>query len=260
MTGSPDVPHDLDHDHDHDHDSERPPERRPPPAFRVMPTALRHAEQVAQVVRAAHAVPPDEHCSSCPGPEHVHRQIRRFPEGQFVAVAEEADGTERVLGCATMMRTNDPPTARPKPWLRTIGSLGLHHHEPDGRWAYGVELSVHPSAQGRGVGSALYKRRLDLIQELGLEGMYAGGLLKGYRRFRSRMSPREYADRVRRGEIEDPTVTMQMRRGFRAEGVIENYDDDVDSGNCAILIVWRAGARRPERIRVPVLRRVSATR
>ena len=58
------------------------------------------------------------------------------------------------------------------------------------------------------------------------------------------MSPREYAERVRRGEIEDPTVTMQLRRGFRAAGVIEDYEEDEDSGNCAMLIVWRP-PRRP---------------
>lgn len=168
----------------------------------------------------------------------VRRQIRRFPEGQFVAVRGQGD-EERVLGVAMLMRTDRPPSAKPKPWLRMIGGLGLRNHVANGRWLYGVEMAVDPDAQGQGVGSALYRRRLELVRELGLEGMYAGGMLKGYRRFRNRMSPREYAERVRSGEIEDPTVTMQLRRGFRAAGVIEDYEDDDESGNCAMLIVWR---------------------
>jgi len=168
----------------------------------------------------------------------VRRQIRRFPEGQFVAVRGYGD-EERVLGVAMLMRTDRPPSAKPKPWLRMIGGLGLRNHVASGRWLYGVEMAVDPDAQGQGVGSALYRRRLELVRELGLDGMYAGGMLKGYRRFRNRMSPREYAERVRSGEIEDPTVTMQLRRGFRAAGVIEDYEDDDEAGNCAMLIVWR---------------------
>jgi GNAT superfamily N-acetyltransferase len=185
-----------------------------------------------------------EPCASCPSPGHVRRQIRRFPEGQFVAVMEREDGSEQVVGAATLMRTDDPPGARPKSWMRMVGGLSLRHHVPDGRWLYGVEMAVDPDWQGRGVGSALYRRRLALVRELGLAGMYAGGQLKGYRRYRRRMTPREYAERVLRGEIDDPTVTMQLRRGFRAAGVIEDYEEDEDSGNCAMLIVWRP-PRRP---------------
>lgn len=207
-------------------------------SVRIVQTELRHAEGVARVVRRAHEVADGEVCPSCPGPAMVRRQIRRFPDGQWVAVAAEGDD-ERVLGAAMLMRTDYPPHARPKPWLQMIGGLSLRNHDPRGRWLYGVEMAVDPDAQGRGVGSALYRRRLALVRELGLEGMYAGGMLKGYRRYRSRMSPREYAERVRRGEIEDPTVTMQINRGFSAAGVIENYDDDDESGNAAMLIVWR---------------------
>lgn len=213
--------------------------RRAP--FRIVRTADRHAESVARVIRRAHAVADDELCLSCPTPAMVRRQIRRFPEGQFVAVRGRGD-EERVLGVAMLMRTDRPPSAKPKPWLRMIGGLGLRNHVPNGRWLYGVETAVDPGAQGQGVGSALYRRRLELIRELGLEGMYAGGMLKGYRRFRNRMTPREYAERVRSGEIEDPTVTMQLRQGFRAAGVIEDYEDDDEAGNCAMLIVWRPQA------------------
>lgn len=171
----------------------------------------------------------------------VLRQIRRFPEGQLVAVTGEGDD-ERVVGTAMLMRTNYPPHARPKAWLDMIGGLTLRNHEPEGRWLYGVEMAVDPDVQGCGVGSALYRRRLDLVCELDLAGMYAGGMLKGYRRYRGRFSPREYAERVRLGEIADPTVTMQINRGFQAAGIIENYEDDPAAGNCAMLIVWRPDA------------------
>lgn len=226
--------------------------RRPVTPFRIIPTAPEHAEGVARVVRRAHGVADDEPCGSCPRPEMVLRQIRRFPEGQLVAVMED-EGRERVVGTAMLMRTDYPPNARPKAWLDMIGGLALRNHDPDGRWLYGVEMAVDPEVQGCGVGSALYRRRLDLVCELGLDGMYAGGMLKGYRRYRGRLSPREYAERVRLGEISDPTVTMQINRGFQAAGIIEDYEEDPEAGNCAMLIVWRPDGtvRRASPPRVP---------
>jgi len=177
--------------------------------------------------------------------------LRRFPEGQFVAVAD-VNGEERVVGVAIAMRTDYAPSAPPRRWHDMIGDLGLCAHDPKGRWLYGVEKAVHPDFQGRGVGSALYKAQFELVRRLGLKGMYAGGMLKGYERFRDRMSVREYAGKVMRGELFDPTVSVQMKRGFRPRSVIENYAWDADADHTGVLIVWeppRANSRgeRPAR-------------
>lgn len=237
-------------------------------AFDVIPTRSRHAAGIHDVVRLAHGVPLDRTCRSCMPPDAVAEQLERFPEGQFVAVTRDAErgGRERVIGAATLMRTHRPPTAPPLRWIDMIGSPGLRHHQPDGEWLYGVEMSVHPDFQGRGVGSALYKARLAKVRELGLRGLYAGGMLKGYRTHvealavagDARLSPREYAERVIRGELTDPTVSMQLNRGFQAYGVIEDYEIDAAAGNCAVLIAWepadaRRRGRRARRVRVPAV-------
>lgn len=213
----------------------------------MVPTRAHHAEAVYDVVRRAHGVPLTRDCRGCNPPEVLLQQIERFPQGQFVAVTYDGD-EERVVGAATLMLTSRPPTARPLKWIEAIGTPGLANHDPDGRWLYGVEMAVHPDHQGRGVGSALYRARLALIERLGLKGMYAGGMLKGYHRHAGDMTPREYAERVIGGELDDPTVTMQLNRGFKAYGIIEDYERDPKAGNCAVLIVWERGAsKRPRR-------------
>jgi GNAT superfamily N-acetyltransferase len=174
----------------------------------------------------------------CIDSEAVAQQLERFPEGQFVAVIKD-DGQEKVIGAATTMRTNRPPEERPLRWMEMIGSHGISNHEPDGTWLYGVEMAVRPEYQRNGVATALYKVRLALVEKLGLQGWYAGGMLMGYHRYKERMSPREYARRVIRGELEDPTVSMQMRRGLRPRGFIENYCNSPRAGNSAVLLVWR---------------------
>ena len=128
-----------------------------------------------------------------------------------------------------------------------IGSFGLRNHEPEGEWLYGVEIAVDPGYQRQGVASALYKARLGLVTELGLRGWYAGGMLVGYHRYRDELSPREYAERVLSGQINDPTVSMQLHRGLEGRAVIEGYYPEWEAGDCAVLLVYEPEGRKRRR-------------
>ena len=201
-------------------------------------TRPEHAEQLPLVICMAYRGHIQINAQECyadeqiPTPEDVLKQIERFPEGQFVAL----DG-EKVAGIAITMRTNYPPDAPPHRWMDAIGDLTLARHEPDGEWLYGVEFSVRPDYQGRGVGTKLYEARFAMVKRLNLKGFYAGGMLMGYSAHRDKMTPREYGEAVIRREIKDPTVTMQMNRGFRGVSVIEDYLDEPAAGDSAVLIV-----------------------
>ena len=203
--------------------------------FAVVPTRLRHAEGVYDVIRLANGYPTDRYCH-CINPVAVAEQLERFPEGQFVAVTYE-DGGEKVVGMASTMLTARSPDEPPLAWYDMIGSFGLRNNDPDGDWLYGVEIAVHPDHQRKGVGSALYKARLALIDDLDLRGWYAGGMLMGYDRYRDSLSPAEYARLVIAGEINDPTVSMQLGRGFEARAIIENYYPEWKAGHAAVLLV-----------------------
>lgn len=206
-------------------------------AIRITNTRPEHAQGVYDTVRAAYGVPLDEDCPECIPPEALHRQLERFPEGQFVALHAGSEG-EMVVGIASTMRTNRPPTARHLPWMEAIGSMGIANHDPDGEWLYGVEMAVRPAFRRRGIGTALYQARFAMVKRLNLRGWYAGGMLMGYHRYADQMSVQEYAEKVMAGELRDPTVTMQINRGFEARGLIEDYLDEPEAGNAAILIVW----------------------
>lgn len=203
--------------------------------FAVVNSELRHAEGIYDVLRLANGSPTDRYCH-CINPEAVAEQLERFAAGQFVAIVYE-DGLEQVVGMATTMRTRRSPDERPLSWYDVIGSFGLRNHDPEGEWLYGVEIAVHPDYQKRGVASALYQARLALIEQLGLRGWYAGGMLMGYHLYRDEMSVREYGERVIAGEITDPTVTMQMNRGLEGRAIIEDYYPEWRAGNGAVLLV-----------------------
>ena len=204
----------------------------------IINTHPKYAEGVCRTVRRAFQVDLDEDCEDCMSPRHIEQQIAQFPEGQFVAVYEESDGTEIVVGMAATMRTSRQPTDKALDWMSQIGDLGIRNHEPNGEWLYGVEMAVRPMYHRNGIGTKLYKARFQLVKDLKLRGWYAVGMLMGYENYADEMDVETYGNKVIAGEIIDPTVSMQMNRGFRADYVVTDYLDEPPAGDAGVLIIW----------------------
>ena len=211
-------------------------ERPMPAGIRIANAQAEHGAGVAACVRAAYGVGPGDGDEWCIAAADLRQQVKRFPEGQFIALYGE-----QVVGYASTMRVSRPPNQPPLQWIEAIGDMGIAAHEAAGEWLYGVEMTVRPEWQRRGVGAALYEARFALVRRLGLRGWYAGGMLIAYPQHAEQLSPQEYAAAVQNRELRDPTVTMQMNRGFRAMGLIEEYLP----GEPAMLIVWE----NPDRVK-----------
>ncbi|HZM00273.1 MAG TPA: GNAT family N-acetyltransferase [Planctomycetota bacterium] len=158
-----------------------------------------------------------------------------FPDGQFVALR---DG--RVVGMAASLIVAWDDYAMDTPW-RDFTDHGLFtNHDPEhGRTLYAAEVMVDPACQGCGIGSRLYDARRALVERLGLRRIRAGARLRGYHAHAGRLSPEEYLEQVARGELYDPTLTFQLRRGFRVLGLIPGYlRHDPESLGHAACIEW----------------------
>jgi GNAT superfamily N-acetyltransferase len=114
------------------------------------------------------------------------------------------------------------------------------NHDPDnGHTLYAAEVMVDPEHQGRGVGKALYAARRELVRRLGLWRIRAGARLRGYHRHAHDMTALLYAEKVAHGELFDPTVSFQIKQGFRIIGVVTGYlRNDPESRGYAALIEW----------------------
>ena len=75
----------------------------------------------------------------------------------------------------------------------------------------------------------------------------AGGLLRGYGAWKDRLPVEEYVALVVAGRLVDPTLTVQLRCGFRVHGIIQDYVTDPGCDNKAAFIVWRNPGYRASR-------------
>jgi GNAT superfamily N-acetyltransferase len=165
--------------------------------------------------------------------EHFLSHCKIFPEGDFVVLLDD-----RVIGLGSGFFIDFDLDHPNHTFLEIIDGGYYTHHDPGGLYYYAGDISVHPDFRGRGIGRLLYRARQDLVHRYHKKGIVGGGLLPGYVHHKGKLTITEYVDAVVRGELVDPTLTFQLRNGFKVRGMLENYIEDSASDNWATLIVW----------------------
>jgi predicted amidohydrolase/GNAT superfamily N-acetyltransferase len=188
--------------------------------------------------------------------EQLQSHLDVFPEGQFTAIDPE---TGDVVGMAASLIVCWDDYTLSNNWKDfTDGGYFRNHDAVRGRTLYAAEVMVDPEWRGQGVGKRLYDARNELVRRLRLLRVRAGARLRGYHRYKDRISATEYAARVCQGELSDPTLSFQLKRGFRVIGVTEGYlRNDPESAGYAAVIEWlnpseatpQDYAAQPERFR-----------
>jgi len=121
----------------------------------------------------------------------------------------------------------------------TAGGMFTNRDPEHGRTLYAAEVMVDPAYQGKGIGTLMYGARRELVARLGLRRIRAGARLRGYHRVAATMNARDYVARVERGELTDPTLSFQLKRGFRVVAVVPGYlGHDPESLGYAAVIEW----------------------
>jgi GNAT superfamily N-acetyltransferase len=208
--------------------------------FRVRPT---RREDFAAIIALCRRIYPD----STPWKRaQLASHLAVFPQGQFVADDPE---TGRVVGSASSLIVfwDDYDTAAS--WRDFTDHGTFRNHDPArGRTLYGADVMVDAAWRGRGIASRIYERRRELAVELGLARIRAGARLRGYHRYAAAMSADAYVRKVITGELHDPTLSFQLRRGFHVLAVVDRYlrYDNESLGYAAVIEWLNEKAARPE--------------
>lgn len=168
--------------------------------------------------------------------EHFAFHVDLFPEGQWVA---EAGG--QIVGSSSGIRYPFDPAY---PELHRFADLFDHGfmrtHRADGNWLYGMDMAVLPAFRGLGIARRLYRARQEMIRSIGLSGQVIVGLLNGYGAVSADTSIEHYFEAIQTGQRNDPTVSIQLRMGFRILALIPDYLNDPTCGNAGVLMVLPA--------------------
>jgi GNAT superfamily N-acetyltransferase len=199
--------------------------------FSVVNSSLEMVDQLEAIQRASFPTLAEAEIITA---AHYAAHIERFPEGQFAVISDEG----QVVACSTDFRTRVDFDHFEHRYIEAVAHNWLSHHDPEGDWLYGADIGVLPAYRRQGLGRRLYEARQDLIRRLQLKGHVAGGMLKGYGQVKDQMPVETYVAKVTAGELFDPTVSVQLKMGFKVHGIIRHYVDDPSCDNKAVFIVW----------------------
>ncbi|MGB1251382.1 MAG: nitrilase [Candidatus Promineifilaceae bacterium] len=200
--------------------------------FTVVQSRLELVDQLEAVQRACFpSLDEDEIITA----EQYAAHILRFPAGQLAVMTDDG----QVAACSTDFQTTIDFDHYEHRYIEAVDNNWLGNHDPNGDWLYGADIGVMPKFRGNGLSTMLYKARHNLVRKLNLRGHVAGGYLAGYGAVSTQMPVEHYVAQVVAGEIFDPTLSIQLKRGFTVHGIIQNYVNDPLCDDKAAFIVWR---------------------
>ena len=165
----------------------------------------------------------------------LRAQINHFPEGQMVVEYENV-----IIGFSISFIISEDVAMKPHTWKEITGSSFASRHDPLGDFLYGMDICVDPAFRGKKIGERLYNERRKLSQSLRLKGIIFGARIPGFlKKSKVYGTPEEYLEAVKSKKIKDPTISFQIKNGFRPMSVLKEYlPSDSDSAGYAILMRW----------------------
>lgn len=160
--------------------------------------------------------------------------IEKFPEGQVVI---KIDG--EIAACALSIIVDYDRFSHHHTYSEITGGYTFNTHTDTGDILYGVDVFVKPEFRGLRLGRRLYDYRKELCEKLNLKGIAFGGRIPNYHKYANELSPKEYIEKVKRKEINDPVLNFQISNDFHPAKILKGYlEGDKESGEFAVLLEW----------------------
>lgn len=187
-------------------------------------------EELKEAMIASYTAMPDTYWK-----EHqIKSLVTKFPEGQVVI---KVNG--QIAGCALSIIVDYNKFTDFHTYEQITGKYTFNTHNEEGDIIYGVEVFIRPEFRGLRLGRRLYDYRKELCERLNLKGITFGGRIPSYRNYADELTPKEYINKVKSKEINDPVLDFQISNDFRPTRILKNYlEGDIESKDYAVLLKW----------------------
>lgn len=166
--------------------------------------------------------------------KEIETLINLFPEGQVVVKIND-----QIAGCALSIIVDEKLAKKRHTYKQITGNYRFNTHNPEGDILYGIDLFIDPQYRGLRLGRRLYDYRKELCERMNLEGVAFGGRIPNYHKFADELTPRQYMDKVKKKEIEDPVLNFQISNDFHPSKILKGYlAGDEESMDYAVLLEW----------------------
>ncbi|WP_028306676.1 GNAT family N-acetyltransferase [Desulfitibacter alkalitolerans] len=166
--------------------------------------------------------------------EQLSNHVNLFPEG---ALCVDIKG--ELVGSMTGVIVSFDPNHPTHTWSEITDNGYIRNHDPQGNSLYVVDICIKPAYRKLGLGKWLMQTMYEVVVFKGLDRLLGGGRMPGYHKKASMMTAEEYIASVVQGDIKDPVITFLLRCGRIPLTVVENYLEDQESCNYAVLMEWK---------------------
>jgi predicted amidohydrolase/ribosomal protein S18 acetylase RimI-like enzyme len=166
--------------------------------------------------------------------DELRSLIDIFPEGQVVILINGD-----LAGCAFSIIVDYAKISDQHTYDDIAGDIKFKNHTEFGDMLYGIDVIIKKEYRGLKLGRRLYDYRKELTEQLNLKGIVFGGRIPNYYKVSHEINPKQYIQKVRTKEINDPVLNFQLSNDFRPVRILSNYlDGDKDSKEYAVLMQW----------------------
>lgn len=161
-------------------------------------------------------------------------RIKTFPDGNTIAIV---DG--KIVGYVGIEFVNDMFNKEFTWDAITDNGMIAKSHQPNGEYAYGLNLSVHHSANGRRISDALILLGLQTMVIYNRKGGFIGSRIPFFKKYKEShpdTSVDEYIKLKRNGKPRDYELRLYGEAGFVPVTILPDYFPDPESLNYGVLV------------------------
>jgi len=186
--------------------------------------------EIKDVMQSAYVSMPEAYWKE----NHITSLLQKFPEGQVVI---KVNG--QIAGCALSIIVDYNTFGNSHTYQEVTANYTFDSHKSDGDVLYGIDVFIKPEFRGLRLGRRLYEYRKELCENRNLRGIAFGGRIPNFHKYSDQLSPKQYIEKVKNKEINDPVLNFQISNDFHPTRILKGYlKGDTSSEEFAVLLEW----------------------